>query len=654
MSRRSAAASVLLTLLLAVPAVATTIVPLRDGALVDRAELIVEATIEGSTPVISDRPATDWLIAVDEVLKGELPTSHLVVRLTGGEAPNGLHLRIYGTPAFAPGVRAILFLGSERDGVRRIVEFPQGAFLTGTSRRRDLAFRDFTQVRVLGNKRIGVRDPFRDADRFTDWIADRAVGFQRTPDYLVRPRDSEIRALAQNFTLTTVDGTPLRWFQFDSGGSITWRTYSNGIPGLAGGGANEAQRALQAWNDDPSTPIRLLYAGTSGARLGLTQFDNFNVILWNDPNDEIEGKFDCSQGGTVAKGGPWYSTSPATFGGKSYYRIVEADIIFRDGIECRNSSPARFSKFIEEVAGHEIGHTLGIGHSSEQENESNFALRDALMYFRAHDDHRGARLTSDDLAALRSLYVASGGPNPGPNPNPSCPAGQLCLLGGRFRVTATWENQFDGTSGSAATIPSTDLAGFLYFTDPSNIELVVKILDFGSEIKVFYSQLTNLRFTLRVTDTTTARVKTYGNTAGDCGAFDNNFLAGTAASASAGVVALAEPAIIGGRCVADASTLCLLDNRFAINVDWRNQFTGASGTGLPRSLSRLSGAFAFDNAANLELLIKTLDFGDRVLVLYGALSNLEYSIRVTEAATGRSKTYSNPAGNFCGGIDNSF
>jgi hypothetical protein len=277
------------------------------------------------------------------------------------------------------------------------------------------------------------------------------------------------------------------------------------------------------------------------------------------------------------------------------------------------------------------------------------------MYFQiSRYDTRGARLEADDIAALQALYLAGSGRGWSSSPGDSCQRDRLCLLGGRFVVMAHWSNQFDDSSGWASAIPSTDLAGFLYFTDPNNIELVVKILDFGSEIKVFYAQLTNLRFTLRVTDTTTGRVKTYGNTAGDCGAFDNNFLAGTAASASAGVVALAEPAIIGGRCVADPSTLCLLDNRFAINVDWRNQFTGASGTGLPRSLSRLSGAFAFDNAANLELLIKTLDFGDRVLVLYGALSNLEYSIRVTEAATGRSKTYSNPAGKFCGGIDNSF
>jgi hypothetical protein len=265
----------------------------------------------------------------------------------------------------------------------------------------------------------------------------------------------------------------------------------------------------------------------------------------------------------------------------------------------------------------------------------------------------GAQLGADDVEALRLLYLPGTTGSWSSGPASSCPGDRLCLLGGRFVVTGYWENQFDGTDGWANPIPSTDLAGFLYFTDPSNIELAVKVVDFGSEVKVFYSQLTNLKFTLYVTDTATGRVKSYTNTAGDCGAIDNDFQAGPS-SVVAGPMSLSLPAIVGGKCQADATTLCLLDGRFAVAVDWRNQFTGAAGSGMPRKLSNLSGAFAFDNASNLELLIKTLDFGDHVLVLYGALSNLEYSIRVTETASGRSKTYSNPAGKFCGGIDNNF
>ena len=169
---------------------------------------------------------------------------------------------------------------------------------------------------------------------------------------------------------------------------------------------------------------------------------------------------------------------------------------------------------------HETGHTLGLGHSSENANETNPILRDALMFFRLHNDGRGARLTSDDVAGIRRLYdrtYTGGGGGGGGGGTPGCPAGKLCLVGGRFQVSTTWSNQFDGSSGAAGPIRNTDVAGFFYFTDPNNIELIVKALDFGDRVLFFYGQLTNLRFTISVLDTRTGTTKTYQNTAGDCG-----------------------------------------------------------------------------------------------------------------------------------------
>ncbi len=65
----------------------------------------------------------------------------------------------------------------------------------------------------------------------------------------------------------------------------------------------------------------------------------------------------------------------------------------------------------------------------------------------------------------------------------------------------------------------------------------------------------------------------------------------------------------------------------------------------------MTGAFSFTDPSNLEILIKTLDFGDKILAIYGSLSNFEYAIRVTDTITGQVKTYQNAAGNYCGGID---
>ncbi|HVS00986.1 MAG TPA: trypsin-like peptidase domain-containing protein [Thermoanaerobaculia bacterium] len=218
----------------------------------------------------------------------------------------------------------------------------------------------------------------------------------------------------------------------------------------------------------------------------------------------------------------------------------------------------------------------------------------------------------------------------------------LCLLDGRFRVEVAWQNQYDGESGVGRAVPATDSTGFFYFYDASNYELIVKVLDFGDVIKVFYGQLTDLGFTLTVTDTRSGAVKRYQNGPNNCGGIDQ-----TAFPSSAAVREGKKAS-----CVADADTLCLHDRRYRVEVEWRNQFNGESGRGRPVALSRESGRFSFGDPTNIELVVKALDFGDRLLFFWGALSDLEYAITLTDTETGAAETYRNAGGNFCGGIDN--
>jgi hypothetical protein len=220
----------------------------------------------------------------------------------------------------------------------------------------------------------------------------------------------------------------------------------------------------------------------------------------------------------------------------------------------------------------------------------------------------------------------------------------LVLSQGRFTVKADWQNQFNGASGSGVPIPASDSTGFFYFTDPSNYELVVKILEINGAIKVFYAELTNLHFTITVTDNETGAVKTYQNTPGDCGGLDDNAFQAAAPPRRA--------ASGHGACVPGPNTLCLLNRRFMINVDWMNQFNGDSGTGSPRSLSDQSGLFSFTDPTDVELVMKMVDFGNRTSFFFGALSNFAYDITVTDTLGGTSKTYHNAAGSYCGGLDN--
>jgi hypothetical protein len=257
-------------------------------------------------------------------------------------------------------------------------------------------------------------------------------------------------------------------------------------------------------------------------------------------------------------------------------------------------------------------------------------------------------LTRPRIQVAAARQALGGGGGGGGN------ATTLSLLGGRFEVYVEWRNQFDPSQGGLGrALPQTDLSGYFAFSDPNNVELIVKILDFGDAIKVFYSQLTDLEFLMTVTDRSTGRVKQYGNTPGNCGAIDQSFHgANVLWEKGAASTELSRPSAF---CVPGADRLCLLDGRFQLRMAWRNPFDpsqqGLAGA-LP--LSNLTGQFYFSDPSNIEILAKVLDFGDRILFFYGALSDFEFEIEVTDTATGRVKYFYNPPQNYCGGSDTNF
>jgi nitrogen regulatory protein PII-like uncharacterized protein len=60
-----------------------------------------------------------------------------------------------------------------------------------------------------------------------------------------------------------------------------------------------------------------------------------------------------------------------------------------------------------------------------------------------------------------------------------------------------------------------------------------------------------------------------------------------------------------------------------------------------------TGYFWFFNSANVELVVKVLDgrgVNGHYWVFYGALSNVNYAIFVTDTQTGARKIYDNPQG----------
>ncbi|MBI3782809.1 MAG: matrixin family metalloprotease [Deltaproteobacteria bacterium] len=128
--------------------------------------------------------------------------------------------------------------------------------------------------------------------------------------------------------------------------------------------------------------------------------DHQNTIQFNDPFGEIGDPVNC--GGVLAIGG-FCSTMAATstVNCETFFTITEGDLNVNNGYgNCPYWNPVNLA----EVMTHELGHTIGLGHSSETWPEPNPVLNSATMYFLAHCDGRGASLRADDIAAVKALY----------------------------------------------------------------------------------------------------------------------------------------------------------------------------------------------------------------------------------------------------------
>ncbi len=107
-------------------------------------------------------------------------------------------------------------------------------------------------------------------------------------------------------------------------------------------------------------------------------------------------------------------------------------------------------------------------------------------------------------------------------------------------------------------------------------------------------------------------------------------------------------------CIDDTDTLCLLGDRFAVEVSWSSQYDGRSGRGRTIPHSDNTGFFWFFDRSNVELIVKILD-GTRVngsfWLFFGGLSDVEYTITVTDTVTGAVRDYRNEPGQLCGQAD---
>jgi len=397
-------AALIVLVMLAGPARATTFVGVSERTLVRAADAIVIGTIAQIETVAGADGTISTLVTLDveETMKGHVER-RLALREPGGRIGDRT-LWIAGAPRFRTGERQLLFLSAAADGTARTTALGMGQFLlrphprTGAT----LAERRVDGL-VVGDRplrRVALARLRRTLARAVAQGGGAAAPLLATPPELLDP--GRERAPVAEFTL--LEDPPGRWFEADNGQPVVYQTA--GHDAALGEGASLAaiDAALAAWTNVSGASIVLERQGTTvPAPLSC---DGISQIVFADPFREMPDPVACS--GVLALGGYCTSADTDAVDGKTFYRITEGNITFNRGFA---GCPFWNATNLAEVATHELGHTIGIGHSSESDVAPP-VLKDATMYYRAHFDGRGASVHADDIAAVRFIYPGPGGGDP--------------------------------------------------------------------------------------------------------------------------------------------------------------------------------------------------------------------------------------------------
>jgi len=415
------ALAALVAAILAGTAAATSYVKPADDDLIISSRAIITAKVISTGAQYdanSNHVFTYIRLKVRQVLKGSLASDDIVLKELGGEA-DGHGTFLGSAPPFAIGERVLLYMDTwPGDGSLRIHD----QFLGKFSIARDASSGKMMVIRsapqetpirsqlgdVLSTDQMELSaylkmlrgrisaDMIQSQQFEAQYYGD--APFTATPPSYNPNAQRTTGALSPEFHLYSPPG---RWFEVDAGHPVVCNVNPTNSPDPTGA-VSDVEAAMAAWSNVSGCALQVMDGATTSSCQLIAGADNVDF-------NNCEGIFSpgvCAD--TLGEGGFDYTTSsPGIINGTSFYQIT-------DGFASINPYAAAcfFTGQVtnlREVLTHEMGHSLGMGHSWEPDfgGSPTPAEADATMYYQAHFDGRGASIRSDDMAGISFIYPGS-------------------------------------------------------------------------------------------------------------------------------------------------------------------------------------------------------------------------------------------------------